>query len=290
MTYTEITKRIILQVMEADKRISEIESANITLHYSQLGGSEKERIIGTIRKVFQNWLENSINLLIDSGFVIEAMKFKNFQPIPYLFERWNPELSQIHNNLGQRSDLLLSFAENIEYRKQNKEIISLKIDDFDNFASVRNISFKDVENFSQNKFLEEDIEEAFLGCLGERYKEPDSGSEIRDLYSDKIKLKGKRLSAVFMFKGRGLKMPLTIGNSGDKGNQLLKLARNTSAECFIVQHINKIEQDAREALIDHLLIKNKHSKVYVCFIDGTDTARFLKSLGKDLTALAEHKI
>ena len=133
------------------------------------------------------------------------------------------------------------------------------------------------------------MENAFLEKLGEPYKELDSGSETRDLFSDRIIYKDKRLATVFMFKGRGQKGELTIKKSGSTGNQLLKLAKNNSAECFIVQHTNKINPDVREALQDHILQNTRLSKVYICFIDGIDTARFLKSLGKNLDELKSKK-
>jgi len=66
---------------------------------------------------------------------------------------------------------------------------------------------------------------------------------------------------------------------------LIKLSKNTSAQCFVVQHTNKIGQDVREALQDHVLMNSKHSTTYICYIDGVDTARFLKSMKLNLEDL-----
>jgi hypothetical protein len=187
-----------------------------------------------------------------------------------------------------KNNILIKIAKDIEH-KRNKEIVLLKIDDFDNFKEIKKISFSEVVDYSMDCFLEDDVENAFLEKLQEPYKEQDGGAETRDLFSDRIAYNGKRLSAVFMFKGRGEKGELTIKKSGSTGNQLLKLAKNNSAECFIVQHTNKINPDVREALQDHILQNTKLSKVYICFIDGSDTARFLKSTGKDLKELKNKK-
>ncbi len=83
-----------------------------------------------------------------------------------------------------------------------------------------------------------------------------------------------------MFKGRGEPGPLSIDKCGDKGNQIIKLAKNNAAQCFIIQHVNKIEPDVKEALIDHVKMNSRFTKVYVCFVDGLDTARMMKALGK----------
>jgi hypothetical protein len=180
-------------------------------------------------------------------------------------------------------------AKEIE-KKQNKETVILSVDDFDNFKQIKQVTPSEVAGYEKDCFLEDDIENAVLETLGEAYKEPDSGAETRDLFTDRIIYDGKRLATVFAFKGRGKKGELTIDKAGSKGNQLLKLAKNNSAQCFIVQHTNKINQDVREALIDHVLQNTKMSKVYFCFIDGLDTARLLKSLGKDLDVLKNKKL
>ena len=193
-------------------------------------------------------------------------------------------LNIILNFIKGRKAVLLSFAKNIESRK-NKEVVLLNIDDFDNFKDIKKIKSIEVTDFSKDCFLEDDVENAFLKALEETYKEFDGGAETRDLFSDRITYKGERLATAFMFKGRGQTGELTIKKSGSTGNQLLKLAKNNSAECFIVQHTNKINPDVREALQDHILQNTRLSKVYICFIDGIDTARFLKSLGEDLEKL-----
>jgi hypothetical protein len=143
--------------------------------------------------------------------------------------------------------------------------------------------------YFESAFLEDDVEEAFLKILNEPYKEFDSGAETRDLYTNHIRYRGSRIYSVLMFKGRGLKTELNLSNVGINGNQLLKLAKNSAAQLFLVQHVNKINTDVIETLRDHLLSYSQFSKVYICVVDGTDTARILAGLGMDLKALKAKK-
>ncbi len=109
------------------------------------------------------------------------------------------------------------------------------------------------------------------------------------MYTDRIFVNGIRHSSAIMFKGRAVSGTLRISNCGKNGDQLLKLSKNSFAELFIVQHVNKIDHDVREALKDHILVHSSLSKIKMCFIDGLDTARILSGAGEDLDELMKKK-
>ena len=295
MTYQSTTNQILEVISEGTNIILQIYSAEDLIKKNI---SKKHEIIDQLRNFRDEWFKKCQNILLKNELLLEFEDFINYpesahqnlglqDKLDYAQDelKWvYDELNIILNFMKGRKAALIDFAKKIE-SKQNKEVVFLNIDDFDNFKEIKEIKSIEVKNYSKNCFLEDDVENAFLEKLEEPYKELDSGSETRDLFSDRIIYNDKRLATVFMFKGRGQTGELTIKKSGSTGNQLLKLAKNNSAECFIVQHTNKINPDVREAIQDHILQNTRLSKVYICFIDGIDTARFLKSLGKNLEEL-----
>ena len=285
MTYQSTTNQILEIISESTIIIDDIYDANELI---KADNSKKQEIIEKFDKLYNEWYLKCQNLLLDNDLLLEHEDFINYSGSMSHTIGFDTKLNGILNFMRDRKKVLINIAKNIE-SKRNKEVILLNIDDFNNFKEIKEIKSSEVIDFSKDCFLEDDVENAFLEKLEEPYKELDSGSETRDLFSDRIIYKDKRLATVFMFKGRGQKGELTIKKSGSTGNQLLKLAKNNSAECFIVQHTNKINPDVREALQDHILQNTKSSKVYICFIDGIDTARFLKSLGKNLEELKSKK-
>jgi hypothetical protein len=55
--------------------------------------------------------------------------------------------------------------------------------------------------------------------------------------------------------------------------------------------VNDIEEDVCETMIDHIQNRTKlGGDLYVCFINGLDTARILKGLGEDLEQSANKKL
>ena len=295
MAYQSITNQILDVISESTKIILAIHHANDSIKKDK---SKSQDIINNLKQLRDEWYIKCENVLLINELLLEHEEFINYpdstRPIPghydilnHIHNEFKPiydELNDILTFMKGRKAVLINFANSIE-SKQNREVILLNIDDFDNFKDIKNIKSLEVTDFSKDCFLEDDVENAFLKTLEEPYKELDGGAETRDLFSDRITYKDKRLATVFMFKGRGQKGELTIKKAGSTGNQLLKLAKNNSAECFILQHTHKINPDVREALQDHILQNTRLSKVYICFIDGIDTARFLKSLGEDLEKL-----
>lgn len=281
MAYQSITTQILEVIQESTQIIQDIYLANDEI---QNNPSKKDDIIDKFKKSQKDWCIKTQNILINNNLLLEREDFINYSDSALSIEGFNSELNEMLNFMKDRKSLIIKIAKEIE-SKQKKEVVILKIDDFDNFKEIIKVKSSEVSAYAEDCFLEDDVEEAFLEKLEEPFKEFDGGAETRDLFTDRLKYNSKRLSTAFMFKGRGQKGELTIKKSGTTGNQLLKLAKNNSAECFIVQHINKISTDVREALQDHVLQSTRLSKVYLCFIDGVDTARFLKSIGKDLEVL-----
>jgi hypothetical protein len=282
MEYKEVTTTIITQCRIASVLLHFLGQTNDKIHQDS---TQTEQAINHAIIEVKKWAVNSIDILETYGLVLEVEGFKNIKGSVLAKNGWNAKLSNLYFYLIDRKAYLLKIAKELENKKSEKVLVNLTIDDIDNFSNVRTINFNEVKDCANSAFLEDDIEECFLEAVGEPYKEADSGSETRDLFTNKIIVNGKRLATAIMFKGRGLSGTLSLDKCGSKGNQLLKLAKNNAAECFIVQHVNKIEPDVKETLIDLVLTNTRFNKVYICFIDGTDTVRLLKSMGKDIEKL-----
>lgn len=286
--YRQLTIQILDLCGEGRELLYACDELNKRLH-SKVTPEERNALIGNVASRATIWNTKCRDLLCDNGLEIERVKFLQTSASPFVQAGYNMKLSGTRGVVSARVDLLTRVAEGIENQKAGKELVSITLDDLDNFAEVRAVSASDVIDFAKSAFLEDDVEEQFLAAIGEPYKELDSGAETRDLFTNRLCFQGRRLSTAIMFKGRGLKGPLSLRDCGAKGSQLLKLAKNNAAECFIVQHVNKIEPDVKETLIDLVLMNTRHTTVYVGFIDGVDTASFLKSRGKDLTDLSSKR-
>lgn len=282
MQYKEITIQIINQCTVASDLLNQLVETNALIHKDSF---QKDNYIAQAIQRVKSWAEKSIDILQANGLIIEAEGFRNREGSALAKRDWNAKLNNLYFYLVDRKDYLLKIAKEVENKKSGKELVNLTIDDIDNFSAISTVRVYEVKDYAKGVFLEDDVEECFLGALGEPYKEADSGAETRDLFTDKLVVNGKRLATAIMFKGRGLPGPLSLDKCGSKGNQLLKLAKNNAAECFIIQHVNKIEPDVKETLIDLALANTRFGKIYVCFIDGVDTARLLKSMGKNLEEL-----
>ena len=244
-------------------------------------------LLEDFRRRQQEWQVACRGVLQQTELWIEYYRLINIKAEPAY--RQFGELSDDYTKIITQVNLLLEFAQNVEARQVSRSVVPVFIDDIDDFASCRNIKPADVEGFTEGAFLEDDVIAAFCERIGEPYSEAHSGSETRDLYTTRLTVGGKRLRTAAMFKGRGVNRPLRIKDCGSQGNQLLKLAKNTSAQLFIVQHVHKIDPEVEEALRDHVLSLTLLSTVYFCFIDGVDTARFLKGMNRDLAEMKARK-
>lgn len=162
--------------------------------------------------------------------------------------------------------------------------IQLYIDDIDSFDKVKNVSPDMIEDKIKQGYVdlaEEDIQIAIERILREPLHKKDWGGESNDLYTNKIRFKGERMSAAFLLKGNGLKKKtLEIKDCGSNGDQILRLLQSP-ALIFIVQFVGNIS----EAVIKDIEGKVRELRAdgrmaWCCIIDGQDTARLLRAYGE----------
>lgn len=281
MAFKPLTKKLI-ELIRIGTELNEQTLAPSINFYSR-----NSDIVDEVNK----WLQNVSETLFWEGEELISLKIKNLGLINKGLTVVMPSSNDSKNLIKKTIDELILIAEKIEDRKEQKSVEIITIDDIDNFKELlKTIDSNEINSkFYSSAFLEDDVENTFLEILGEPYKENDAPSELRDLYTSQVKINGKRTHSAIMFKGRGVKKSLHISDCGKNGDQLLKLAKNTTATLYVVQHVNKIESEVIEALKHHLLAFSQVKNIKICAIDGKDTARILKAAGKNLEELMNKK-
>ena len=117
--------------------------------------------------------------------------------------------------------------------------------------------------------------------LGEGGRFRDWGGERNDLYTDRVRLAGRRVPAAFAFKGRGTRGVLTPKKMGKNGDQIQRLFK-TPAEVFLVQYWGQVDESVVEQMAEFAKAKSavEGSTVYFGVIDGDDSNRLLQAYPK----------
>lgn len=109
----------------------------------------------------------------------------------------------------------------------------------------------------------------------------DWGGESNDLYTSKIRIRGKRHSMAFAFKGPATTGKLTPKKLGKNGDQIQRLF-SSPADVFIVQYHSQIDESVVEQMkrfaIANSVTENK--QVWYGVIDGDDTNRLIAAFPK----------
>ena len=113
------------------------------------------------------WIKNIIDCLYFEGEELSSFKIKNLG----LLEKSNPY--SVYPIISPKSEHLIKnvinelikIAEKIEFKRDNKRIIILTIDDIDNFKKILNDDEKIDSKYFFSAFLEDDVENTFLEIL-----------------------------------------------------------------------------------------------------------------------------
>jgi hypothetical protein len=151
----------------------------------------------------------------------------------------------------------------------------ITIDDIDSFGRVARIR---VEPGEYTAMAESRFKNGIAKILGEGGKFKDWGGERNDLYTNKVRISGRRLPAAFAFKGigtRGILTPRLMGKNGDQIQRLFK----TAACVFIVQYWGQVGESVVEQMAEFAKAKSatEGSLVFYGVIDGGDSNRLLKA-------------
>jgi hypothetical protein len=155
------------------------------------------------------------------------------------------------------------------------------IEDFDEFAKVAESA--EPQNSDGMRSISE---AAFKTCVAEILGDSaskDWGGETSDYYTAHLRLRSRRVTAAFLFKGPARFEPMGLNHLGKNNDQIVRLA-DEPAEVLIVQHCHDILPSVRKTL-RAFAVQPSRSRRY-CLIDGRDSLRLLLAYGLYEKALA----
>lgn len=127
------------------------------------------------------------------------------------------------------------------------------------------------------KVPEEVVKTTVARMLDEHYVHKDWGGERSDLYTSRLRIRGRQVSSAWLFKGPGFPRPMTVKALGSPGDQIDRLF-SQSAEVLVIQHCHEITPAVVSMMETYAYDLRKPRRYMI--IDGTDTARILLAQGK----------
>jgi hypothetical protein len=159
---------------------------------------------------------------------------------------------------------------------------AITIDDVDSFAAVKMHAAASVVGLSG--LAEARVKRFLQKIIGETHDFQDWGGERNDLYTNKLRFRGKRRTAAFALKGKATKGPLTPKKMGKNGDQLGRLFLSEADFFFVVYH-SKIDESVTQQMRAHAVARALGGgRVYYCMIDGDDLARLVAAYPAEFKA------
>jgi len=149
----------------------------------------------------------------------------------------------------------------------------ITIDDIDSFSKV-----KSAKRINTRKRSESEIKTLFKNILRETGKFQDWGGEKNDLFSTRLKFKGKRVSVALGLKGKGTSGKLTPKKMGKHGDQIQRLF-SSSANMLLIQYVGEIDESILDQMKIFAISKSvmENTSIYFGIIDGKDTERLFSA-------------
>jgi hypothetical protein len=163
----------------------------------------------------------------------------------------------------------------------------ITVDDVDSFAAVKQSQPPGEAGPRLSDLPEERVKEFLKRVIGEENEFKDWGGEHNDLYTDKVRFRGKRRAAAFALKGKATKGTLTPGKMGTNGDQLGRLFLSPAQMFFVVYH-SKIDESVVQVV--HALAVTRAlngARVYYGMIDGGDLAQLVAAYPAEFAASAK---
>lgn len=130
------------------------------------------------------------------------------------------------------------------------------------------------------------VKQILAEILAEPFVRKDYGGEMDDLFTSRMVLADREVTASFLLKGPGLKGRgatggLTLaGLLGHNGDQIERMMTQP-AEVFVVQYVGTVAESVRQRLNDAIIARRNEGNQYAVgsVWDGVDTARLLTAYG-----------
>jgi len=154
----------------------------------------------------------------------------------------------------------------------------ITIDNIDSFSRVRKVR---IDPGDYTPIPETRFKKGIAKILGESGRFRDWGGERNDMYTNRVRISGRRYPAAFAFKGPGTRGTLTPGKMGKNGDQIQRLFKTTGS-VFVVQYWGQVAESVAEQMEGFAKAKSAIEGVIVFFglIDGDDSNRLLHAYPK----------
>lgn len=155
-------------------------------------------------------------------------------------------------------------------------IQQITVDDIHSFRKIRSCTAypqkQDLLKLRENK-----IKIGIQKIIGEERKFKDWGGETNDLFSNKLCLTFKRISAAFALKGRGTKGVLKPNKMGKNGDQIARLF-GCPAHVFLIVYPGEIHESILTQMYAFAVGRAlSASPIYYGVIGGADFARLYQA-------------
>jgi hypothetical protein len=159
------------------------------------------------------------------------------------------------------------------------------VDDVDSFGAVKEHSAP--PGLKLNELPEARVKLFLRKVIGEPNDFQDWGGEKNDLYTNRLRFRGKRRAAAFALKGRATKGALTPKKMGKNGDQLGSLFTSEAQVFFVVYHSKVGEAVVQQmaALAAYRAVGG--TRVYYGWIDGDDLGRLIAAYPQEFAASAQ---
>jgi hypothetical protein len=165
--------------------------------------------------------------------------------------------------------------------RSNPQPQEVTVDDIDAFAAVRGAGPGTID---LSKTRESDVKRFLSRLVGEMNEFTDWGGEKNDIYTSRLRFRGKRRTAAFAIKGRATKSTLTPNKMGTNGDQVARLFASEASVFFVVYH-GKVDQSIHEQMRAYGIARALAGiRVYYCVIDGNDLSRLAAAYPDEFAA------
>lgn len=154
----------------------------------------------------------------------------------------------------------------------------ITIDDIDSFRLVKIVPIS--KKKLKSNLTEKKIKQAFKKIIGESGTFKDWGGERSDLFTTKLKLRGKRVPTAIAFKGKSTTGKLTPEKMGERGTQVERLFQEP-ANLFLIVYQGQIDPSVIVQMQVFALAKSTlGQEIYFGVVDQDDFNRLLLAYEK----------
>ena len=152
--------------------------------------------------------------------------------------------------------------------------VTITVDDIDSFAKLKGVRRgSGGVGISESRF-----KHGVQRIVGGHGRFKDWGGETSDLWTTRVRFKGRRTPTAFAFKGPGMKGILVPGKLGKNGDQIQRLFQE-DADVFFVQYVGQIAPSVIQQMAAFAQAKSLSTgrKIFYGVIDGDDSGRLVSA-------------